>query len=104
MLVSRFALFASSFLLAHGASAEQVHLDAQAINSALPGSVLRIDTPLGIVVPVTFGNDGLMSGEAGQLASMLGSQKDRGRWWTDNDHVCFKWFRWFDAEPHCLSV
>jgi hypothetical protein len=45
-----------------------------------------------------------MSGEAGQLASYLGSKKDRGRYWLHEDRICYKWFRWFSGEQHCLLI
>jgi hypothetical protein len=35
---------------------------------------------------------------------MLGAAKDRGRWWTDHDRLCVKWFRWFDAKPRCITL
>ena len=90
--------------MVQAAAAEPAFLTGPAIKAALPGSVLKLDTPLGTVVPITFGGDGYMTGDAGQLASMLGSQKDRGRWWVAEDKVCYKWFRWFDAEQHCLAI
>ena len=81
-----------------------MHLSGQAIKTTLPGSVLKLDTPLGAVVPISFGGNGIMSGDAGQLASYLGSQKDRGRYWLTEDRICYKWFRWFSGEQHCLSI
>ena len=45
-----------------------------------------------------------MSGEAKDLAPMLGSATDRGRWWIADNQLCHKWFRWFDAEVHCLVI
>ena len=45
-----------------------------------------------------------MSGDAKELASLLGASKDRGRWWVASDQLCYKWFRWFDAEPRCLAI
>jgi hypothetical protein len=79
-------------------------MNGTAIQATLPGSVLKLDTPLGMVVPIKFGGDGLMSGDAGQLASYLGSQKDRGRYWLTDDRICYKWFRWFSGEQHCLTI
>jgi hypothetical protein len=35
---------------------------------------------------------------------MLGAAKDRGRWWTDHDKLCVKWFRWFEAKPRCITL
>jgi hypothetical protein len=81
-----------------------MRLSGQAIKTTLPGSVLKLDTPLGTVVPISFGGNGIMSGDAGQLASYLGSQKDRGRYWLTEDRICYKWFRWFSGEQHCLSI
>jgi len=85
-------------------AAEPVPLNGDAIKATLPGSVLKLDTPLGMVVPIKFDGDGLMSGDAGQLASYLGSQKDRGRYWLAEDRICYKWFRWFSGEQHCLAI
>jgi hypothetical protein len=84
--------------------AEPVQLTGAAIKTTLPGSVLKLDTPLGMVVPIRFDDNGLMSGDAGQLASYLGSRKDRGRYWLSNDRVCYRWFRWFSGEQHCLAI
>lgn len=55
-------------------------------------------------MPIRFGTDGMLAGEAGELAPILGAPKDRGRWWVDGDKLCSKFFRWFDAEPHCITV
>lgn len=71
---------------------------------ALAGSLVELDTPLGTKLPIQFGSDGLVSAEAGDLAPILGSKKDRGRWWVEGDRLCSKWFRWFDAEVRCITV
>lgn len=99
-----FLVIASCVLKAHAAAAEPVQLNGEAIKATIPGSVLKLDTPLGMVVPIKFDGDGLMSGDAGQLASYLGSQKDRGRYWLSEDRICYKWFRWFSGEQHCLAI
>jgi hypothetical protein len=99
-----FIAIASCVLKANAVAAEPVQLNADAIKATLPGSVLKLDTPLGTVVPIKFDGNGLMSGDAGQLASYLGSQKDRGRYWLNEDRICYKWFRWFSGEPHCLAI
>jgi hypothetical protein len=69
-----------------------------------PGAVLSIDTPLRTSIPVTVAPNGLVSGEAGALGLTLGALKDRGRWWTEGDQLCMKWFRWFDAKKRCISL
>ncbi len=83
---------------------EPVQLNGEAIRHDLVGALLKIDTPLRTQVPIRIGSDGLVSAEAGALASMLGSEKDRGRWWIEQDQLCTKWFRWFEAKTRCLSL
>ena len=99
-----FAIVSCYLLGVYPLAAEPMRLTGQAIKTTLPGSVLKLDTPLGTVVPISFGGNGIMSGDAGELASYLGSQKDRGRYWLTEDRICYKWFRWFSGEQHCLSI
>lgn len=86
------------------AFAAPAKLTGAELKAQFNGALIEMDTPLGTKIPVRFGTDGLVSGEAGDLAPLLGSAKDRGRWWIEGDRICSKWFRWFDAEPQCLSV
>lgn len=87
------------------ATAEPIRMTDDAIRQQLTSSaVLEIDTPLGLTIPVRFSSNGIVSGEAGAMASMLGAAKDRGRWWTDRDQLCVKWFRWFDAKARCITL
>ncbi len=85
-------------------AAGQTNLTSEAIKTTVAGSLVELDTPIGTTVSVRFGHDGLMSGNAGALASVLGAATDRGRWWSANNKLCFKWFRWFDAEERCVSL
>jgi len=86
------------------AMAEQVRMTGEDIKRAMSGALLEIDTPLHIAIPVKVHDDGLMSAEAGALGLTLGATKDRGRWWTDGDKLCMKWFRWFDAKVRCMVL
>jgi hypothetical protein len=89
---------------ANAAMAQQVRMTGEDIKRAMPGALLEIDTPLRIAIPVRVHDDGLMSAEAGALGLTLGATKDRGRWWTDGDKLCMKWFRWFDAKVRCMVL
>lgn len=102
--VRRYFIAISCLFLASAAVAEPTPMSGDAIKDALPGSRLVLDTPLGTKIPIRFTGDGMMTGEAGELASVLGAAKDRGRWWVDGGRLCYKWFRWFDAESRCVSV
>lgn len=79
-------------------------LKGEELETLVPGTHIELDTPISSVVPVQFGENKLMTGQAHALASFLGSEKDRGRWRIDGDKLCLKWFRWFDAEERCLSI
>ena len=79
-------------------------LGASDLKETFTGSRVELDTPLGTTIPITFTGDGLMSGNAGSLASVLGAEQDRGRWWVKGDRLCYKWFRWFEAEEQCLTI
>ncbi len=89
---------------ATGALADPVPLANDELKQAVSGSTVEIDTPLGTTVPMRFGADGLVAAEAGVLAPVLGSSKDRGRWWVEGEKLCTKWFRWFDAQARCLTI
>jgi hypothetical protein len=86
------------------AAAEPVRLSNEALKTTFTGALVEMDTPAGTVIPVRFSDNGLVSGKAGVLASVLGAARDRGRWWTTRDKLCVKWFRWFDAKVRCVSV
>lgn len=87
------------------AMAEPVRMTGGDIKQVMvPGTQLAIDTPLGTSIPVTVSSGGIIAGDAGALGLTLGAVKDRGRWWTDGDKLCMKWFRWFDAKPRCMSL
>jgi hypothetical protein len=87
------------------AAAEPVRMSADDIKHVMqPGAVLAIDTPLRISIPVKVEPNGMVAGEAGALGLTLGAMKDRGRWWTENEQLCMKWFRWFDAKPRCITL
>src|SRR5262245_23766721 len=86
------------------AQAQSTTLSGQQINTLVAGATVEIGTPLGTSLPVRYGRDGRMSGEAGGLAWFLGSASDKGRWWVAGDQLCHKWNRWLDAEPQCMQL
>jgi len=87
------------------AMAEPVRMTEADIKHVMqPGAVLEIDTPLRIAIPVKVVPNGMVTGEAGALGLTLGAMKDRGRWWTEGDQLCVKWFRWFDAKARCIVL
>lgn len=100
----RHALFAVCLFAGSPAHAERVALDGDALKHTVTGRTVNLDTPLGIAIPITFHGNGMMSGQAGVLAYILGAEKDRGRWWVEGGKLCQRWFNWLDAKPSCMRV
>lgn len=96
--------FVGALTIASAAAAEPLSLDAKTLADLVPGATVQLDTPLGTKLPVKYGANGLMSGDAPALAFFLGSASDRGRWWVADNKLCHKWFKWFDAEVQCLHL
>ncbi len=86
------------------AAAEPEALSGRALRAAVAGSTVEIDTPIGTKVPVKYGADNSVSGEAGSVAFFLGSAADTGRWWVAQDLLCHRWNIWFKAEKTCLKI
>ncbi len=79
-------------------------LNGEALRATFTGSLLELDSPIGTTIPVRFGADGLVAGNAGALGPVLGAVRDRGRWRVAGDKLCLKFFRWFDAKERCLDI
>ncbi len=86
------------------AAAEPEALSGPALRAAVAGSTVEIDTPIGTKVPVKYGADNSVSGEAGSVAFFLGSAADTGRWWVAQNLLCHRWNIWFKAEKTCLTI
>ncbi len=77
-------------------------LSGQQIGELVAGATVEVDTPAGTKLPVSYGRDGRITGQAGGLAWYLGAATDTGRWWVSADQLCHRWSRWFNAEPRCI--
>ncbi len=85
------------------AEAEAARLADDALREMIAGKTVHLDTPLG-TLPITYKDDGTMTGKAGALALHLGSLSDRGRWSVKGDQICQKWLKWFSGESNCIKV
>jgi len=100
----RWALSVLTALTATNVAAEPVPLDGQALTAMISGASIRLDTPLGTTIPVHYGDNGHVWGEAGSVAFALGAPADRGRWWVDANRLCHRWTVWFERETQCLRL
>ena len=87
-----------------GPAAAAELLTGAMLRQNLPGAQININTPLGSVIPVTYGKDGSLYGRAGAVAFFLGSQTDRGKWWIEGSRLCQQWNTWFNGRKNCVRV
>ena len=88
-------------------NAVQLDIDPaeEAIRSLVTGKTFMLDTPIGSAIPIVFRADGTMTGRTdATLASMLGAEKDSGKWWVERGRLCQRWRVWFDKENQCLKL
>lgn len=85
------------------ALAEEGALAGPALRSVVAGKTLVLATPMGRV-PIQFATNGSLSAYAPDLKSYLGTDRDRGTWWVNNDRLCQKWEKWLDGRSHCFTV
>ena len=81
-----------------------IALDAIGLVETFTDVTVSFQTPLGVALPVRFHGDRSLSGNSGKIARHLGAEKDRGRWWVADQHLCQKWNVWFDAATNCVRV
>jgi hypothetical protein len=104
----KLVISAAGVCIAVCAAAVQVQasdLSGQEISALLAeGATVELDTPIGTKLPLRYGSDGKLAGEAGGLAWYLGAATDRGKWWVEDGQLCHQWRRWFDAGTQCLKL
>ena len=79
-------------------------LSGAMLRQNIPGARIQLDTPLGSVIPIAYGEDGSLQGRAGAVAFFLGAQRDRGKWWVEGSKLCHRWNTWFNGRVNCVRV
>jgi hypothetical protein len=83
--------------------ADRREMNGEALRKALTGRTIHLSTPLG-GLPIRFRADGTMSATAGSLASYVGSERDRGRWWIAANQLCQRWNTWLGGQSYCFRL
>jgi hypothetical protein len=86
------------------AVAQHARLGDGEIREMISGATISLDAPLGAKIPIRYGADGRVSGEARGLAFHLGSRTDTGTWWIASGELCHRWSRWFERKVQCLTL
>jgi hypothetical protein len=105
MLMSKWVFVGLSAvaLTAEVALADEGTLTGPALRQVVAGKTLVLATPMG-QVPIQFSANGSLSAYAPDLKSYLGTDRDRGTWWVNNNRLCQKWEKWLDGRLHCFTV
>jgi hypothetical protein len=99
------SVITTACLCISGASlAQGTKLSGSELKDLVAGATVEIDAPLGYKIPLRYAVDGQVTGEAGSLASYLGSATDTGKWWVNGEKLCHKWKQWFSGELKCLRL
>jgi hypothetical protein len=86
------------------AYAGDVSLSGAALESAVSGRTVFIDTPMG-EVPIRYAKNGSVHGQT-ELALLDGESTavDRGKWWVADDKLCVRWRNWMNGQTHCFTM
>lgn len=79
-------------------------LTGDALQSAVAGRTVYIDTPMG-EVPIRYTKSGSVHGNT-ELALLDGESTavDRGRWWVSDNKLCVRWQNWLNGATHCFTM
>lgn len=67
------------------------------------GKTVVLNTPMG-GIPISFRDNGTMTGRAHGMTSYSLRNTDSGRWWVSSDQLCQKWDSWLQGRAHCITV
>ena len=86
------------------AHAGEEALSGTALQTAVSGRRVYIDTPMG-EVPIRYLKNGSVHGQT-ELALLDGESTavDRGRWWIAQNKLCIRWQNWLSGATHCFTM
>jgi hypothetical protein len=79
-------------------------LTGAALQTAVAGRTVYIDTPMG-EVPIRYTKNGSVHGQT-ELALLDGESTsvDRGKWWVADNKLCVRWKNWLNGQTHCFTM
>lgn len=102
-MVSKSAVAVVASLLLSGAALAEGPLNGDAMRRVLSGKTVMLNTPVG-TIPITYRENGTMSGRAKDMQLYVGSERDTGTWWVSANQVCQKWDTWLNGRAHCFTL
>lgn len=78
-------------------------LSSDALKRMVAGKTVMMDTPVG-TIPVSYRDNGTMTGRAKDMQRYMGPERDSGHWWVASNRICQRWDVWLSAKPYCFTV
>jgi hypothetical protein len=86
-------------------SAAAQELDGPAINNLITGQTVRLNTPIGISLPLRYRSNGVVEGDiSGFSAARMFIPREQGRWWIEKNSLCQKWPTWYNGRQFCFKI
>lgn len=80
-------------------------LDGEGIMKLIAGETVRLNTPLGVTLPLRYRTDGVVVGDvSGISAASMFAPKEEGRWWVAGGSLCQKWPTWYNGRQFCFKI
>lgn len=98
-------LFAFAVAIFSSQPAIASELSGGEVRELISGKMVRLDTPLGIKLPLRYQTNGSVSGDISgfSMASMF-APKEEGRWWVDGKRLCQQWPTWYKGRTFCFTI
>ena len=103
MLVKTSLVLTTVLVSSAAALAESRPLAGDALRQVLVGKTVMLNTPVG-TIPISYRENGTMSGQAKDMQLYVGRERDSGTWWVSADQICQKWETWLKGRAHCFTV
>lgn len=98
-----FAAAAVACVSAQVSATELQPLAGDALREVVAGKTVLLHTRVGNI-PITYRANGTMIGRAGELVAYTGQERDRGRWWVQDDKLCQQWETWLEGRAYCATI
>ena len=100
MMLLSYAAFLASSPVAHARD-----LEGPDIRRLIGGKTVRLNTPLGIQLPLKYRTNGVVAGDiTGFSIAGMFAPKEEGRWWVDGKQLCQKWPSWYQGRTFCFKL
>lgn len=98
-------LFTGAIACLTALPAAATQLSGAQIKALVGGKTVRLDTPLGLRLPLRYRLDGVVAGDiSGFTMARMFAPREEGRWWVEQDRLCQEWPTWYKGRRFCFAI